>query len=75
MDRIKETKIREKVNNRITKFVNNFEKRYMAEISKPTGVINAKKNNVFMNELGTEFMFYSAFCRSFDSSFGKVLEN
>lgn len=74
MDKIKETKIRQKVNDRITKFVNKFEKRYMSEINKPTGVINSKKNNVFMNELGTEFMFYSAFCRSFDSSFGKVLE-
>ncbi len=34
-----------------------------------------KKNNCFMAELGDEFMFYSAFVRSFDSSFGNVLED
>ncbi len=33
-----------------------------------------KKNNCFVAELGEEFMFYSAFVRSFDSSFGNVLE-
>lgn len=75
MDSIKENKIRDKVRNRIIKFADSFEKRYMSELNKDDGVINSKKNNVFMKELGTEFMFYSAFCRSFDSSFGKVLEN
>ena len=33
-----------------------------------------KKNNCFIAELGEEFMFYSAFVRSFDSSLGNVLE-
>lgn len=45
------------------------------EVNNPEGVINSKKYNCFINELGEEFMFYSAFVRSFDSSFGKVLEN
>lgn len=70
----KETKVREKVRNRIIGFADAFEKRYMREINIPTGVINSKKNNAFVKELGNEFMFYSAFCRSFDSSFGKLLE-
>ena len=74
MDAIKEQKIREKVRYNIKDFVDKFEKRYMKELTDPTGVINAKKNNAFVSELGNEFMFYSAFCRSFDSSFGKILE-
>lgn len=59
----------------IKSFVNGFEVRYIAELDDPEGVINSKKNNIFIAELGEEFMFYSAFVRSFDSSFGKVLEN
>ena len=74
MDKIKEQKIREKVRDNIKDFVDKFERRYMKELTDPTGVINAKKNNAFVSELGNEFMFYSAFCRSFDSSFGKILE-
>lgn len=74
MDTIKEQRIREKVRDNIKNFVDKFEKRYVTELNDPTGVINAKKNNAFVSKLGNEFMFYSAFCRSFDSSFGKVLE-
>ena len=48
--------------------------RYTAEVDDIAGVINMKKNNCFTAELGEEFMFYSAFVRSFDSSFGNVLE-
>lgn len=59
----------------IKNFAEGFELRYETEIDDPEGVINSKKNNVFIAELGKEFMFYSAFVRSFDSSFGKVLEN
>ena len=74
MEQTKENKIREKVRNAIREFSEKFEERYMRELNDSTGVINAKKNNAFVSELGNEFMFYSAFCRSFDSSFGKVLE-
>lgn len=63
------------VDSNIQSFIEGFEWRYAAEVDKPTGVINMKKNNCFIAELGEEFMFYSAFVRSFDSSFGKVLEN
>ncbi len=48
--------------------------RYSNEVDDINGVINMKKNNCFIAELGEEFMFYSAFVRSFDSSFGNVLE-
>ena len=45
------------------------------EASDPNWVINMKKKNCFVAELWEEFMFYSAFVRSFDSSFWIVLEN
>lgn len=48
--------------------------RYSSEANDPEGVINSKKNNCFIAELGEEFMFYSAFVRSFDSTFGNILE-
>lgn len=63
------------VDSSIRSFIDGFEWRYSSEVDKPTGVINMKKNNCFIAELGEEFMFYSAFVRSFDSSFGNVLEN
>ena len=63
------------VDSNIKSFAEGFEARYTSEVNNPNGVINSKKNNVFIAELGKEFMFYSAFVRSFDSSFGKVLEN
>lgn len=74
MDSIKEQKIRNAVDYRIREFADNLEKRYMRELNDPNGVINAKKNNVFIAGLGDEFIFNSAFCRSFDSSFGNILE-
>ena len=67
--------IRQIVDLGIKNFAEGFELRYSSEVDDPEGVINSKKNNVFVAELGEEFMFYSAFVRSFDSSFGKVLEN
>lgn len=47
---------------------------FAQEVNDPLGVINSKKNNCFIAELGEEFMFYSAFVRSFDSKFGNVFE-
>lgn len=74
MDTLKKTKIEKIVDTEIYKFTNSFETRYTKEVNNPEGVINSKINNCFVAELGKEFMFYSAFVRSFDSSFGKVLE-
>jgi hypothetical protein len=71
----KEKLIREIVDTHIRQFTDAMEARYSSEVEDPLGVINSKKNNAFMSQLGEEFMFYSAFVRSFDSSFGKVLEN
>lgn len=75
MDIKKEQFIREIVDTHIRQFIDSMEARYRSEVGDPLGVINAKKNNAFISQLGEEFMFYSAFVRSFDSSFGKVLEN
>ncbi len=75
MDKQKEKAIKLIVDTAITNFSAGFEIRYEREADDPNGVINSKKNNCFIAELGEEFMFYSAFVRSFDSSFGKVLEN
>ncbi len=58
----------------IDAFAEGLISRYSDEVYDVNGVINMKKNNCFMAELGEEFMFYSAFVRSFDSSFGNVLE-
>ena len=74
MDNLKRKAINEIIDSSIKNFSEGFEVRHMSELKNPEGVINSKKNNAFVSELGNEFMFYSAFCRSFDSSFGKVLE-
>lgn len=58
----------------IKSFAIGLTSRYQKEQTDDEGVINMKKNNCFIAELGEEFMFYSAFVRSFDSSFGNVLE-
>ena len=62
------------VDTAINSFAEGLISRYTDEVDDINGVINMKKNNCFISELGEEFMFYSAFVRSFDSSFGNVLE-
>ena len=74
LDERKKQAIQKIVDEEIRKFTDSFEARYTKEVDNPDGVINSKINNCFVAELGKEFMFYSAFVRSFDSSFGKVLE-
>lgn len=74
MDIKKEKAIQAVVDSSITAFAEGLLSRYSSEVDNPNGVINMKKNNCFIAELGEEFMFYSAFVRSFDSSFGNVLE-
>lgn len=74
MDDVKKKAIQAIVDSEIKKFADSYEIRFTNEVNNPEGVINSKKNNCFVAELGKEFMFYSAFVRSFDSSFGKVLE-
>lgn len=74
MDSKKRKAIEAVVNTAIESFSEGLISRYSEEVDDMTGVINMKKNNCFIAELGEEFMFYSAFVRSFDSSFGNVLE-
>lgn len=75
MDLQKKKAIQEIVDETFRSFMDKYEKRFTMQVSDPDGVINAKKNNCFVSMLGKEFMFYSAFVRSFDSSFGTVLEH
>ncbi|MBF0787957.1 MULTISPECIES: TdeIII family type II restriction endonuclease [unclassified Streptococcus] len=75
MDILKQKSIEAIVESSILSFAIGLEERYTKEVDNPDGVINRKKNNCFIAELGEEFMFYSAFVRSFDSSFGRILEN
>lgn len=74
MDAQKKTAIQTLVDASITSFAEGLISRYEKEKCCDTGVINMKKNNCFIAELGDEFMFYSAFVRSFDSSLGNILE-
>ncbi len=74
MDMQKQKAIEIVVDTAIDSFAEGLISRYTDEVDDVNGVINMKKNNCFIAELGEEFMFYSAFVRSFDSSFGNVLE-
>lgn len=75
MDEMREKAIRTIVDQTIKSFAQGFELRHSSEVDDPEGTINMKKNNCFIEILGKEFIFYSAFVRSFDSSFGTVLES
>lgn len=74
MDLIKKRSIENLVDNAIDSFAKALLDRYTKERFNSSGVINMKKKNCFIAELGQEFMFYSALVRSFDSSFGNTLE-
>ena len=73
MNENKKKAIQQIIDSNIKSFAEGFELRYSSEVDDPEGVINRKKNNCFIAELGKEFMFYSAFVRSFDSSFGGIV--
>jgi len=75
MENLKQKAIERIIDSAIKAFAEGFGFKHTSQINDPEGIINSKKNNCFIAELGAEFMFYSAFVRSFDSSFGKVLES
>lgn len=75
MDAERERAIRAIVDVAIKSFAEGFESRHVSEVDDPEGTLNMKKNNCFIRVLGADFMFYSSFVRSFDSSFGHVLED
>ncbi len=51
-----------------------FQARHEGEHSNPNGTINMKIHNVFIAALGSEIQYYTALCRSLDSSLGNMLE-
>ena len=63
MDEIKRKAIKEVVDSSIKSFVDGLDFRYTTELEDPNGVINAKKNNVFIAELGEEFIFLFSICQ------------
>ena len=75
MDELREKSIRLIIDTAIKSFADGFELRHNSEVDDPNGTINSKKYNCFISVLGVEFILYSAFVRSFDSSFGNLLEN
>ena len=58
----------------LKRFTDSFKRRHIRDVSNLSGAINLKKQNVFINKLPGELIYYSALVRSFDSSFGHVLE-
>lgn len=74
MDKVKEHSIRGIIKESVSEFATAFNKKHSKELKKPDGVINSKKKNSFMAILGEEFIYYSALVRSFDSSFGNLIE-
>ena len=75
MEELKKKYIQQTVDSNIKSFAEKLSWKHISELDNPNGVINKKRKNVFIEALGNdEFIFYSAFVRSFDSSFGNVLE-
>ncbi len=62
------------VDTAISAFATSFSDKHLKGVNNPNGVINSKRNNCFIAELGEDFIIFSALSRSFDSAFGKVLE-
>ncbi len=56
-------------------YAEGFADRHIAERDNPNGTINLKVNNIFISTLGGDIPYYSALCRSLDSSLGNMLEN
>ena len=75
MDFEKQTKIEDIVDKVIFKFADDLLSKFSPNNDGQNDLIDNKKNNCFISELGEEFMFYSTFVRSFDSSFGNILQN
>lgn len=70
----KEEQIRKVITERIETFCENFRSRHLGQLDNPDGTLNSKIHNVFVARLGEEILYYSAMVRSFDSSFGNLLE-
>ena len=75
IDSSKEFEIRRIVDETVNSFAQNFSGKHLKQVSSPEGVINSKRINCFISELGNEFIIYSSLSRSFDSAFGTMLES
>lgn len=69
-----EKEISDIIKSSIKKYAWTFSDRHISERNNPFGTINMKKNNLFTNGLGKDFMFYSALSQSLNSSIGKMIE-
>lgn len=69
-----ERAIRQIVATSIQVFSKAFSERHITEYDEPDGTLNMKIHNVFIAVLGEEIQYYTAMCRSFDSSLGNMLE-
>jgi hypothetical protein len=69
-----EKAIRQLVCASVQTFAKTFSDRHIAEYEDPEGTLNMKIYNVFIAVLGEELQYYTAMCRSFDSSLGNMLE-
>ncbi len=64
--------IRAIVSTAVQSYATGFADRHVGERENPEGVINLKVNNVFIASLGGDIAYYSALCRSLDSSLGNM---
>ena len=69
-----EKAIRSIVARSVSTFARTFAQKHLSEINKEDGIINSKMNNGFIAVLGSDIQYYSALCRSLDSSLGNMLE-
>ena len=69
-----ERAIRSIVRSSCKTFAGAFAEKHLSQINNEDGIINSKIHNVFIAALGSEIQYYSALCRSLDSSLGNMLE-
>lgn len=69
-----EKAIRSIVRSSCKTFAGAFSEKHLSQINDEDGIINSKIHNVFIAALGSEIQYYSALCRSLDSSLGNMLE-
>ena len=62
------------VRSSVEAFAKGFEARHLGEVDNPSGTINMKIHNVFIEALGKDIQYYAALVRSLDSSLGNMLE-
>ena len=74
MDVDNERAIRAIVKTSVKTFAGTFSEKHLSQIENEDGIINSKIHNVFIAALGSEIQYYSALCRSLDSSLGNMLE-